>query len=697
MDRLPEMWCVVLLSLLAWAYADPTMYGEILSPNYPQAYPNEVEKTWDIEVPKGHGIHLYFTHLDIELSEDCAYDSVQIKSEGHIEGNLCGQRASKNPDSPVVEEFQILSNKLQVVFKSDFSNEERFTGFAAYYVAVDINECTDFADVPCSHFCNNFIGGFFCSCPPEYFLHDDMRNCGVNCSGDVFTEMIGEITSPNYPNTYPENSRCEYQILLEEGFRVVLTVREEDFDVEPANSEGHCPDSLIFVAGNKQFGPYCGNRFPGPLKIETNSNAVNVIFQTDKTGQKKGWKLRYYGDPIPCPKKVDANSVWEPEKEKYVFKDVVKIACLDGFEVVEGSVGITSFYSTCQSNGKWTHSKLECQPVDCGMPETITNGQFQAPEDTAFGSVIHYTCKEPYYYMENEGDGEYRCSKDGSWVNELLGTELPRCVPVCGVPSKPFVATQRIFGGSPADIESFPWQVFFTNPWGGGALIDENWVLTAAHVVEENHDPEMYVGSTSVVTSILKKSATLLKPERVIIHPGWKAKSSATRTNFDNDIALIQLKNPVEMGSKISPICLPGNSSDYDPSQGVLGLISGWGRTEKKKQHITRKLLGAKLPIVPLSKCQEVKETDNGMDPKSFVYTDNMICAGGEQGVDSCSGDSGGAFAVQDPNTENTKFYVAGLVSWGPKCGTYGLYTHVKNYIDWIRKTMQENSVPSED
>lgn len=52
------------------------------------------------------------------------------------EGKLCGQRTSKNPSSPIVEEFQVPYNKLQVVFKSDFSNEERFTGFAAYYVAV---------------------------------------------------------------------------------------------------------------------------------------------------------------------------------------------------------------------------------------------------------------------------------------------------------------------------------------------------------------------------------------------------------------------------------------------------------------------------------------------------------------------------------------------------------------------------------
>lgn len=67
----------------------------------------------------------------------------------------------------------------------------------------------------------------------------------VNCSGDVFTTLLGEIASPNYPNPYPENSRCEYQILLEEGYQVVVTMRREDFDVEPADSKGHCPDSLI--------------------------------------------------------------------------------------------------------------------------------------------------------------------------------------------------------------------------------------------------------------------------------------------------------------------------------------------------------------------------------------------------------------------------------------------------------------------
>ncbi|XP_027976920.1 complement C1s subcomponent [Eumetopias jubatus] len=695
MNKLPEMWCIVLFSLLASVDAEPTMYGQILSPNYPQAYPNEIEKSWDIEVPEGYGIHLYFTHLDIELSENCAYDSVQIMSGDFEEGKLCGQRTSKNPNSPIVEEFQVPYNKLQVIFKSDFSNEERFTGFAAYYVAVDINECTDFADAPCSHFCNNFIGGYFCSCPPEYFLHDDMKNCGVNCSGDVFTTLIGEIASPNYPNPYPENSRCDYQILLEEGYQVVVTMQREDFDVQPADSKGHCPDSLLFVARDKQFGPYCGNGFSEPLNIETKSNTLNVIFQTDQTGQKKGWKLRYHGDPIPCPKEVTANSVWEPEKAKYVFKDVVKITCLEGFEVVQGSVGLTSFYSTCQSNGKWSNSKLKCQPVDCGSPEPIQNGKVEDPEHTLFGSVIHYTCEEPYYFMEDEESGEYHCAGNGSWVNKLLGAELPKCVPVCGVPSKPFRGTQRIFGGIIAEIQNFPWQVFFSNPWAGGVLIDEYWVLTAAHVVEGNRDPVMYVGSTSVVTSELAK-AQMLTAERVIIHPGWEfLDAPETRKNFNNDIALVQLKEPVKMGPTVSPICLPGTSSEYNPSVGDLGLISGWGRT-KVRDHVIL-LRGAMLPVAPLEKCREVKGKNVKVDINSYVFTNNMICAGGEKGVDSCEGDSGGAFALRVPNEETPKFYVAGLVSWGPQCGTYGIYTRVQNYIDWIMKTIQENSTPRMD
>lgn len=79
---------------------------------------------------------------------------------------------------------------------------------------------------------------------------------------------------------------------------------------------------------------------------------------------------------------------------------------------------------------------------------------------------------------------------------------------------------------------------------------------------------------------------------------------------------------------------------------------------------------------------------------KSVGYpsvTDNMFCARVIAGKDSCSGDSGSAFVVE----ENGIFYAKGIVSWGlTKCGqmnTYGVYTQVSRYLDWMNKKMTEN------
>lgn len=71
--------------------------------------------------------------------------------------------------------------------------------------------------------------------------------------------------------------------------------------------------------------------------------------------------------------------------------------------------------------------------MDCGIFEFIENGKVEDLESILFGFVICYICEELYYYMENGGGGEYYCVGNGSWVNEVLGLELLKCVLVCGV------------------------------------------------------------------------------------------------------------------------------------------------------------------------------------------------------------------------------------------------------------------------
>ncbi|XP_028568569.2 complement C1s subcomponent [Podarcis muralis] len=685
--ELLQTWGFVSCFFLACTEA-ASMYGEILSPNYPQAYPNNALESWEISVPPGYGIHLYFTHLDIEPSQNCQYDSVKVLIGNHIEGQFCGRKKSPTPGSAVLEEFHVPYNTLTVTFQSDFSNEERFTGFAAYYIAEDVDECTDFVEEACSHYCNNYIGGYYCSCPPEYFLHEDLKTCGVNCTGNVYTDLSGEITSPNYPSLYPENSHCDYRVTLEPGYRVVLTIGKKDFDIEPADSEGNCPDALRFSAGDQQFGPYCGNTFPGPPEIKTRSNILDIFFQTDQSEQGRGWKIRYFGDPMPCKDTVIPHSSMEPVRERYVFKDSVKVTCVEGYEIVLSKGSVTSFYSVCQSNGEWSNSDLECVPVNCGEPEHLANGKVTylsgTEDNTEYQDTISYSCNEKFYTMR--GKGLYRCSASGKWVDEDEKTEIPVCVPVCGIPSEPVKGAGRIFGGQQAEKGNFPWQIYFEYPHAGGALISDRWVLTAAHVLDETRCPVIHAGMLRIGANAME-GARPLDVEATIVHPDWlEMANNQPRTNFDNDIALVKLAKPLTMGPTISPICLPGASSDYDLPMGILGYISGWGRTPKTRAAIH--LRYARIPVVNMDRCRSVRP-DAPADSLTYVFTDNMICGGGN-GKDSCDGDSGGAFAVKYLHDE-LHYYVAGLVSWGPKCGTYGLYTKVSNYVDWIANVMSQN------
>ena len=54
------------------------MYGIIRSPNFPEPYPKESALCWNISVPEGFQIRLYFVHFDLEPSYLCEYDYVKV-------------------------------------------------------------------------------------------------------------------------------------------------------------------------------------------------------------------------------------------------------------------------------------------------------------------------------------------------------------------------------------------------------------------------------------------------------------------------------------------------------------------------------------------------------------------------------------------------------------------------------------------
>ncbi|XP_015217031.2 mannan-binding lectin serine protease 1 isoform X2 [Lepisosteus oculatus] len=669
------------------------MYGIIQSPNFPESYPKDSEVVWNISVPDGFKIKLYFMHFDLEPSYLCEYDYVKIEADQGLQATFCGREDTDTEQTPREQIIMSHRNKLSVTFRSDFSNEERFTGFEAHYTAVDVDECKDRNDeeLVCDHYCHNFIGGYYCSCRFGYILHSDNRTCRVECSDNVFNERTGIVTSSDFPNPYPKSSDCLYRIELEEGFFINLEF-DDNFDIED-HPEVTCPyDYLKIKAGKREFGPLCGDRSPG--RIETGSNSVQILFHSDNSGENIGWRLSYAAVGNSCPNpQPPANGKIEPVLVQYSFKDQILVTCDTGYNVLKDDIEIEHYQMECLKDGSWSSSVPSCKIVDCKAPVEIEYGYViydSSKNLTTYGSTIQYSCKEPRYQMYPKINGTYTCGEKGAWINKEVDTKLPSCMPVCGTPQFSRTKLQRISNGNYATRGVSPWIAMLSRnglPFCGGSLIGDRWIVTAAHCLHEPLDSEDLVLRSSHIVGhtsfhiVLGKHSTrrkdnteqLFEAKSIILHPAYQA------ATFEFDVALLELNKPAALNNYVIPVCLPDASEHSALTEGDMVIVSGWGKQFLRR--LPDSLMEIEIPIVDHTICE------SGYGPLGRKVTDEMICAGEKEGgKDACQGDSGGPMVTLNPH--NHRWFLVGVVSWGDGCGTndrYGVYSSVLKSLAWIR------------
>ncbi|XP_062939554.1 transmembrane protease serine 2 [Cynocephalus volans] len=250
-----------------------------------------------------------------------------------------------------------------------------------------------------------------------------------------------------------------------------------------------------------------------------------------------------------------------------------------------------------------------------------------------------------------------------------------RCIE-CGVSSKSS-RQSRIVGGDSASLEDWPWQVSL-HVQGvhvcGGSIITPEWIVTAAHCVEEPLNSPRY---WEVFAGILDQSSMSYgngyRVEKVISHPDYDSNSK------NNDIALMKLQTSLTFNDRMKPVCLPNPGLMLEPEQDCW--ISGWGATYEKGK--TSDILNAAM--VPLIEPQ----TCNSKYVYNNMVTSAMICAGYLQGtIDSCQGDSGGPLVT----LKNDVWWLIGDTSWGSGCAKAnrpGVYGNVTVFTDWIYQQMR--------
>ncbi|XP_055070249.2 chymotrypsin-like protease CTRL-1 [Misgurnus anguillicaudatus] len=245
---------------------------------------------------------------------------------------------------------------------------------------------------------------------------------------------------------------------------------------------------------------------------------------------------------------------------------------------------------------------------------------------------------------------------------------------VCGISS----LNTRIVGGVTAPEGSWPWQVslqssVYGGHFCGGSLINNEWVVTAAHCLIGLSTSTMtvYLGrQTQTGTNSHEVSRTVRSS---IIH------SSYNRNTNDNDIALVRLSSTVTFTDYIKPVCLAAQDSVF--AAGIMGWITGWGDTGVSSTPAN--LQEAAIPVVDNSQCNTLLGDGS--------VTGNMICAGLlAGGKDTCQGDSGGPMVSQ----QCSKWVLSGITSWGEGCAEPnkpGVYTRVSKYQSWINSNIGQS------
>jgi len=317
-------------------------------------------------------------------------------------------------------------------------------------------------------------------------------------------------------------------------------------------------------------------------------------------------------------------------------------------------------------------------------------------------------------YLKNKRWYPARCTSTHKVLCEISpeSTDVPECGKIQDEglddlmqhAATPVETKSRIINGIPAEAGQFPWQVSlrFKRPLFidskkiehncGGTLIDECWVLTAAHCFPNSKSSKYYVRVGDLNNEVDDGTEQDFDISRLIIHPDYRLYPSPR-----NDIALVKLsKNNGKCAifrDVVQAACLPDEKFPMK-AEGDMCQVSGWGVTNTSlgQSSAAANLQWVTLPTLKTAYCKSRYNRD-----REYFLEDVMFCAGkkvineDEPGQDACTGDSGGPYVCRNAKG---RYAVTGVVSFGIGCARKkypGVYTRVKTFNSWIRATINEN------
>ncbi|KAM3932341.1 CUB and sushi domain-containing protein 1 isoform 2-T2 [Leptodactylus fuscus] len=354
--------------------------GTILSPGFPDFYPNSLNCTWTIEVSHGKGVQLIFHTFHLESS----HDYLLITEDGSFTHPVARLTGSVLP--PTIKAGLFGNFTAQLRFISDFSIS--YEGFNITFSEYDLEPCDD-PGVPAF---SRRIGFHFgvgdtltFSCFPGYRLEGANRltclgggrrvwstplpRCVAECGATIIGNE-GTLLSPNFPANYDNNHECIYRIETEPGKGIHLRARTFQL---------HEGDILKVYDGNdgssRLLGAFTKNELL-KLTLNSTSNHLWIEFNTNASDTDIGFHLVYNSfDLIKCEDPGIPSYGYKIRDEGHFADTTIMYSCNPGYTMHGSSI------LTCLSGDRrvWNKPLPTCNAECGGRIYAAASGRILSP------------------------------------------------------------------------------------------------------------------------------------------------------------------------------------------------------------------------------------------------------------------------------------------------------------------------------
>ncbi|XP_003271454.2 CUB and sushi domain-containing protein 1 [Nomascus leucogenys] len=367
--------------------------GTVLSPGFPDFYPNSLNCTWTIEVSHGKGVQMIFHTFHLESS----HDYLLITEDGSFSEPVARLTGSVLPHTIKAGLFGNFTAQLR--FISDFSIS--YEGFNITFSEYDLEPCDD-PGVPAFSRRIGFQFGvgdsLTFSCFPGYRLEGATKltclgggrrvwsaplpRCVAECGASVKGNE-GTLLSPNFPSNYDNNHECIYKIETEAGKGIHLRARSFQL------FEG---DTLKVYDGkdssSRPLGTFTKNELLG-LILNSTSNHLWLEFNTNGSDTDQGFQLTYTSfELVKCEDPGIPNYGYRIRDEGHFTDTVVLYSCNPGY-AMHGSNTLT-----CLSGDRrvWDKPLPSCIAECGGQIHVATSGRILSPGYPApYDNNLHCT------------------------------------------------------------------------------------------------------------------------------------------------------------------------------------------------------------------------------------------------------------------------------------------------------------------